>query len=148
VLSLTLTLKLSLCSVGSLCSAFWICPCKVAESLMPTLSGADALLEAPAIPVPPPAFEPMAPVAVPDGFDVDGLVVAVPVTPPTLVGVLVDWFVVEVWPAMLASPVALLVLCGELETFSPVAEPDEAFVVELAGPAWALGAPGAEVAGL
>jgi len=78
--------------------------------LMPTLTGAEELLEAPAIAVPPPAFEPMAPVAVPDGFDVDGLVVAVPATPPTLLGELVDWFVVEGWPAMLASPVALPLL--------------------------------------
>lgn len=78
--------------------------------MMPTLSGADEPPEVPAVGVPPPAFDPIAAPAVPDGFDVDGLAVAVPATPPTLVGVLVVGVVVEVWPAMLASPVALLLL--------------------------------------
>jgi hypothetical protein len=148
VLSFTLTLKLSFRSVGSLWSAFWICPCRVAESLIPTLSGADEVLDAPAVPVPAVAFEPMAPELVPDEFDVDGAVVAVPVTPPTVLGVLVDGFIVELWPAMLASPVALPLLCGALEAFSPVPEVVEGFVVEPAGPVWALGDPDAEVAGV
>ncbi|HWC16054.1 MAG TPA: hypothetical protein VG498_03540 [Terriglobales bacterium] len=93
-------------------------------------------------------LEPTVPVVAPDGAEVAGAAVVVPVTPPTVLGVLVDGFVAGVWPAILASPVALLLLCGALDAFSPVAAAAEAFVLELAAPVWLLGAPGVVVLGL
>ena len=63
--------------------------------------------------------------------------------PPVGLGVLVtDGAPVEVCPAMLASPEALL--CGRLEAFSPVAALPEACVLALG----AVCAPGVPVVGV
>ena len=68
-----------------------------------------------------------------------GGAVAAPATPPVVLGVLVaDGAPVEVWPAILASPEALL--CGRLEAFSPVAALPEACVLALGAVACPLAA--------
>lgn len=103
-------------------------------SFMPTPVGTEGEAGVPAIPVVAPAFEPMAPAPVPDCAVVDGLAAAVPLTPPAVLGVLVDCPAGAPWPAMLASPAAFPVLCGALDAFSPIAELDDAFVLELAAP--------------
>jgi hypothetical protein len=89
VLSLTFTLRLSLCNVGSFWSAFWIWLCRVAVSL--TLTPVVAVEGAPAVPaavVPTPALAPIAPVPAAAGELFAGLAAVAPVTPPVVVGVL------------------------------------------------------------
>ena len=69
-----------------------------------------------------------------------GAAVAAPATPPVVLGVVVaDVAPVEVWPAMLASPEALL--CGRLEAFSPVAVLPDACVLALGAVVCAPGVP-------
>lgn len=71
--------------------------------------------------------------------------VAVPATPPVVLGVLVaDGAPVEVCPAILASPEALL--CGRLEAFSPVAALLEACVLAFGAVVCMPGVPVADAA--